>query len=574
MNNSITRYNANGAPQGQRNAALFAAACQARDEGAGMQEAVAMLEGRAMADGLGQQEIQTTIASAFKGAAREPARKSETTRSLNYTRKAAPVQEVVLPQAMTDPTRRMLAAAFEKGENICLVKAVHGADGKSRPDSKQTVLPLEKWLKLLDDAGGEWEQVMPAEQGAFACINPLVDSAGGRKANNVKLRHCLIEFDGGELVDQWELFCRSHLPITAVIYSGGKSLHAWVRVDAQTQEEYQQRTAAAFEWFKANSKRAELDEKTTDAPRLSRLAGALREGVRQDLLALEVGCKDWLEWEVWKKNNELPEPADLREMLAFDPEKDPDNLVGNRWLCRGGSVLWVGESGVGKSVLTTQAALCWATGQPLFGVKPVRPLRSLIIQAENSFGDLAEGFRGILAAFPERRQLAMADALKSNLLFVSNSTWTGKEFVESCGRLIERHKPDLVWIDPLLSFMGCDPNSNSEVGRFLRNWINPVAETTGCAFMLIHHTGKPPRDPQKQSRSAMSYAGLGASELVNWARAVVVLQSNPEGGFQLHFTKRGKRAGVDTVPVKHSTKAICWERDTGAMPQVTFKPKQ
>ena len=86
------------------------------------------------------------------------------------------------------------------------------------------------------------------------------------------------EFDGGELVDQWELFCRSHLPITAVIYSGGKSLHAWVRVDAQTQEEYQQRTAAAFEWFKANSKRADLDEKTTDAPRLSRLAGALREG--------------------------------------------------------------------------------------------------------------------------------------------------------------------------------------------------------------------------------------------------------------------------------------------------------
>jgi hypothetical protein len=303
-----------------------------------MQEAVAMLESRAMADGLGQQEIQTTIASAFKGAAR--------------------------PQAMTDPTRRLLAAAFEKGENICLVKAVHGADGKSRPDSKQTVLPLEKWLKLLDDAGGEWEQVMPADQGAFACINPLVNAAGGRKANNVRLRHCLIEFDGGELVDQWELFCRSHLPITAVIYSGGKSLHAWVRVDAQTQEEYQQRTAAAFEWFKANSKRADLDEKTTDAPRLSRLAGALREGVRQDLLALEVGCKDWLEWEVWKKNNELPEPADLREMLAFDPEKDPDNLVGNRWLCRGGSVLWVGESGVGKSVLTTQAALCWATGQP------------------------------------------------------------------------------------------------------------------------------------------------------------------------------------------------------------------
>jgi hypothetical protein len=61
--------------------------------------------------------------------------------------------------------------------------------------------------------------------------------------------------------------------------------------------------------------------------------------------------------------------------------------------------------------------------------------------------------------------------------------------------------------------------------------------------------------------------------LVNWARAVVVLQSQAEGGFALNFTKRGRRAGVETVAIKHSKRAICWERDRESLAGITFKQK-
>lgn len=67
-----------------------------------------------------------------------------------------------------------------------------------------------------------------------------------------------------------------------------------------------------------------------------------------------------------------------------------ETLLGNRWLCRGGGALIVAPSGQGKSVLTAQASILWACGRAAFGIKPSRPLRSLILQAEDDDGDIQE----------------------------------------------------------------------------------------------------------------------------------------------------------------------------------------
>jgi RecA-family ATPase len=67
-----------------------------------------------------------------------------------------------------------------------------------------------------------------------------------------------------------------------------------------------------------------------------------------------------------------------------------ETLLGNRWLCRGGGALIVAPSGQGKSVLTAQASILWGCNKPAFGIKPSRPLRSLILQAEDDDGDMQE----------------------------------------------------------------------------------------------------------------------------------------------------------------------------------------
>ena len=71
-----------------------------------------------MADGLGQQEIQTTIASAFKGAAGGAGPESETTRSLNYTRKGCTSAGGGSTAGNDGPHPQAAMAAFEKGKTF------------------------------------------------------------------------------------------------------------------------------------------------------------------------------------------------------------------------------------------------------------------------------------------------------------------------------------------------------------------------------------------------------------------------------------------------------------------------
>src|SRR6266446_7331017 len=66
---------------------------------------------------------------------------------------------------------------------------------------------------------------------------------------------------------------------------------------------------------------------------------------------------------------------------------ESQNLLGHRWLERGTFATLIGSSGIGKSVAAMQIAIQAAAGLPVFGIKPVRPLRVLVVQAEDSRND-------------------------------------------------------------------------------------------------------------------------------------------------------------------------------------------
>jgi hypothetical protein len=93
----------------------------------------------------------------------------------------------------------------------------------------------------------------------------------------------------------------------------------------------------------------------------------------------------------------LPDVKALGALQRPLPGARPNELIKNRFLCRGGSLLLVGPTGVGKSSLSMQAAVRWAAGQPCFGLVPAGPLRVLIVQAENDEGDMAEMRDGVIA---------------------------------------------------------------------------------------------------------------------------------------------------------------------------------
>ncbi len=249
---------------------------------------------------------------------------------------------------------------------------------------------------------------------------------------------------------------------------------------------------------------------------------------------------------------EETEEHTFADLADFDYKNDPNSVLGYRWLCRGAGCLFVGQSGIGKSALAMQKGIFWAQGLASWGVKPShgKKLKSLYIQAENDMGDMAEMMQGVLKACPipegvNRREFM--HELGKYMVFHRDAVHSGPEFAKAISRLIDKHQPDLVWVDPLLSYVGDDISQQRVATQFLRNTLNPIALNTGIIWMLLHHTGKPPQDPKARSGWTdhdFSYQAFGSSELVNWARAVNVLRSVGEGQFELRFSKRGKRSGL------------------------------
>jgi hypothetical protein len=256
------------------------------------------------------------------------------------------------------------------------------------------------------------------------------------------------------------------------------------------------------------------------------------------------------------------------DQFVVDPESNGGCLLGNRWVCRNGGLLFAAPTGIGKTTFVLQASIKWSLGLDHFGIKPSGKLRVLIIQAENDDGDIAEIRAGIFRGLKldEQKQAKACAAIQ----VVCESSATGANFVALVARLVAEHKPDLVVIDPLFAYLGDAVNEQKAVSAFLRNGLNPILQEHGCGLILVHHTNKPATGKEKPDWRAgeFAYLGAGTAELANWARAVIAIRSlGSHTIFVVELGKRGRRAGVvndNGEPlyrfyIKHAERGICWE---------------
>jgi hypothetical protein len=283
-----------------------------------------------------------------------------------------------------------------------------------------------------------------------------------------------------------------------------------------------------------------------------------------------------------------PVKMDAESLLAFDRTNDPNTVLGNRWLCKGGSALIVSQAGVGKSSLMMQAAVNWSVGgrKDFFGIKAKRPLRIVIVQAENDFGDVAEAYQDVVAGadlWPDERLV-----LNDNLAIFRDTQSVGDAFPGMLRQLITAHRADLVFVDPLLSFAGIDIADQAQASRFLRHDLNRVLVETQAVLIAMHHTTKPraAKDKEGQTIADLAYSGAGSSEFVNYFREVAVLvrQQGEEPIFKFGLTKRRGRAGLKDcagdfageISIRHSRKKgeIRWEYSYPGEGQPGEHPKE
>ena len=229
------------------------------------------------------------------------------------------------------------------------------------------------------------------------------------------------------------------------------------------------------------------------------------------------------------------------DLLGTTPNPN-DNLLGDRYLCRGSSLLLVGPSGVGKSSASMLMDLAWSAGRTAFGIKPVHPLKVLCIQAENDSGDMHEMAKGA-SEFMQLNSEEIA-TIEQNFHIVCNNIATGEKFLAITNEYAEKYKPDLIHIDPALAYLGCDTNSAEQVGNFLRSGLNKLMKDHNCGIVMNHHTAKPSRDSTTKRPGDAMYMGSGSAEFANWPRAIIVIDYTAKPGvFRFTAAKRGDRIG-------------------------------
>ena len=161
---------------------------------------------------------------------------------------------------------------FNKGEIINFVTEFSMSDTKS--GTKKAVPSGRGESVERDNLLSHWELMgMPSsEAGGWMRMNPM--SGEGIADNDVvHHRHILLEFDCIPFDLQLRFLAKLMLPISCILTSGGKSLHAWVRCDSKDFTSYKDDSTMLLKMLS----RFGLDAKNKNPSRLSRLPGVTRK---------------------------------------------------------------------------------------------------------------------------------------------------------------------------------------------------------------------------------------------------------------------------------------------------------
>lgn len=196
---------------------------------------------------------------------------------------------------------QFIDSLYLPGEHFELtLKAMLNDKGKYVPLRSESLLEEHTETEQRQENLEKIKQMISScPHGAWISMNPIRAEITGTApcdADVTSFRYTLIEADELTKEEQWAKIKQLHLPIQSVVWSGGKSLHVIVKIEAGTDRRlYDARVKALHEYL--DRQQFPYDRANKNPSRLTRLPGVRRGGDIQYLAAGEFGPKTWLEFE-------------------------------------------------------------------------------------------------------------------------------------------------------------------------------------------------------------------------------------------------------------------------------------
>jgi len=192
---------------------------------------------------------------------------------------------------------KYLEILFEASENVGYVTESWEKDGKYLPTKGCCDRTAGELIQQLNKCNGDIGAVIgdyKAEVGAWIRFNPL-DGKGVKNENVTEFKYALVESDSMDIEQQNAIIRELDLPVACLVHSGGKSLHAIVKIDATNYDEYRKRVDYLYTVCQKNG--FKVDSQNRNPSRLSRMPGVMRNGNKQFLIDTNIGKETWKEWQ-------------------------------------------------------------------------------------------------------------------------------------------------------------------------------------------------------------------------------------------------------------------------------------
>lgn len=404
---------------------------------------------------------------------------------------------------------RYLETLFEAGENVGYVTA-----SWEKTDEKGTRWLPQKgcWdrtagqlIEQLNQCNGDIGAVLGdynPEAGAWIRFNPL-DGKGCKNENVTEFRYALVESDTADLEQQNAIIRELELPVACLVFSGKKSLHAIVKVDAADYGEYRKRVDYLYAICQKNG--LKIDTQNKNPSRLSRLPGVTRNGKKQYIIDTNIGKDSWQEWYEWIESitDDLPDPEPLENVWDDLPELAPP-LIENV-LRQGHKMLIAGPSKAGKSFALIELCIAIAEGRKWFNWNCAQG-RVMYVNLELDRASCLHRFKDVYQALGwEPNNLSNIDIWNLR----GKSVPMDKLAPKLIRRAMKKNYIAIV-IDPIYKVITGDENSADQMSNFC-NQFDKVCTELDAAVIYCHHHSKGSQG-SKKSMDRASGSGVFARD--------------------------------------------------------------